>query len=384
MSLSHSPKVVTDGLVFYYDMGNTKKSWLGKPTTNLINTLLSSYTNENGCIVETRTETLNGNPIYRVTFPAGTLPRIYTTFAYTAQQYIGSIYYRVITQGSHYPALYFRESGFGTSYTSFTFTSTTWALATINYTFAAAGTSMFLLYQSNSAATTPTIIEFSMPQAETGTFATPFVNGTRSNTQAIKDLTNNRTVTANSLTYNSDLSFTFNGTNDYSTLSSSITCYNTDYTLEAWIKRNTSNSAHGIIGDLQFGWFMFYVNSSNKLVNQHKHYNPVSDTVNSVTGTTNITPGVWYHVAVTFSKTVGMKLYVNGVLDASNTDLNAFGLTETTRGPLYLGRADSFTAGTTPNYFNGSISGFRGYSGKALSALEVQRNFNALRGRFGL
>ncbi len=35
MSLSHSPKIVTDGLAFAYDMDNTKKSWNGKPTTNL-------------------------------------------------------------------------------------------------------------------------------------------------------------------------------------------------------------------------------------------------------------------------------------------------------------------------------------------------------------
>ena len=34
MSLSHSPKIVTDGLVFAYDMANTQKSWKGHATTN--------------------------------------------------------------------------------------------------------------------------------------------------------------------------------------------------------------------------------------------------------------------------------------------------------------------------------------------------------------
>ena len=36
MALSHSPKIVTNNLVLYYDMYNTKKSFLGEPTTNLI------------------------------------------------------------------------------------------------------------------------------------------------------------------------------------------------------------------------------------------------------------------------------------------------------------------------------------------------------------
>lgn len=34
MGLAHSPSVVTNGLVFYYDMNNKKKSYAGEPTTN--------------------------------------------------------------------------------------------------------------------------------------------------------------------------------------------------------------------------------------------------------------------------------------------------------------------------------------------------------------
>ena len=35
MALGHSPSIVTNGLVFAYDMGNPQKSWKGAPTTNL-------------------------------------------------------------------------------------------------------------------------------------------------------------------------------------------------------------------------------------------------------------------------------------------------------------------------------------------------------------
>ena len=36
MSLAHSPSIVTNGLVFAYDMANTQKSFKGAPTTNLL------------------------------------------------------------------------------------------------------------------------------------------------------------------------------------------------------------------------------------------------------------------------------------------------------------------------------------------------------------
>lgn len=36
MSTHSGPNNSEDGLVFYYDMANTQKSWRGKPTTNFI------------------------------------------------------------------------------------------------------------------------------------------------------------------------------------------------------------------------------------------------------------------------------------------------------------------------------------------------------------
>lgn len=44
MALSHSPSIVTNGLVFYYDMNNSQKSWRGPPTTNLVNPSWASWT----------------------------------------------------------------------------------------------------------------------------------------------------------------------------------------------------------------------------------------------------------------------------------------------------------------------------------------------------
>ena len=49
-------------------------------------------------------------------------------------------------------------------------------------------------------------------QVETGSFTTPFTSGTRSNTQALLDLTNRNTITANSLSLSTPLIGTSGGT----------------------------------------------------------------------------------------------------------------------------------------------------------------------------
>lgn len=63
MALAQSPGIVTNGLQFYYDMSNVKKSWLGMPTTNQF-TLPSGETNgfgvQNSTFTRIRTGTYGG------------------------------------------------------------------------------------------------------------------------------------------------------------------------------------------------------------------------------------------------------------------------------------------------------------------------------------
>jgi len=395
MALGHSPQTVTNGLMFYYDMGNPQKSWKGAPTTNAIQTNLNLYDKDNGCTVTQLPETFEGNPIYRVVFPAGTLPRIRTTFAYTAgQQYTGSIYYKVVSQGSHTPQLIFRENGFGTTYASVSLTGASWQRTNITHTFSGSGTSMFLLYQSSSAATTPTTIDFSMPQTELQPFATPFVNGARSNTQAILDLTNNNTVTANSLTYNADGSFGFNGTNNemhppinHSYLSSSA--------LEV-IFRSTSHGAgyKTIFGYRHNSGFSLptigslYLNSNNLSASVIA----ASQVYRTATSSVSIATNTFYHVVLNKNTSTGLlEIYVNGLLTGSQTfDAATYG--QWTAVGQFIG-ADILDIGKSTNtnsgqgwatdFFNGIIPVAKVYN-RVLTAAEVQQNFNALRGRYGL
>ena len=367
MSLNHSPQTVTNGLVFYYDMGNPQKSWKGAPTTNAIQTNLNLYDKDNGCTVTQLSETFDGNPIYRVVFPAGTLPRIRTTFAYTTgQQYTGSIYYKVITQGTHTPQLIFRENGFGTTYASVPLNSTSWQRANITHTFSSSGTSMFLLYQSNSAATTPTTIDFSMPQTELSSFATPFVNGTRSNTQAITDLTGNNTITATALTYNNDGTFSFNGTTDF--ISTNIVGNTPAFTHEVFLRPTNVTKDQMYIGYTAIG--AHYV----RIVGSQAFLSVSAGGQRTLTHPQILSNNTNYHIVSSYDG-VQLKIYVNNVLQAGpviNQPLAGWGINR-------IGRWQD----GDQRSFVGTIFNMKSYN-RALSAEEVQQNFAALRDRFGI
>jgi hypothetical protein len=387
MALGHSPQTVTNGLVFYYDMGNPQKSWKGAPTTNAIQTNLNLYDKDNGCTVTQLPETFEGNPIYRVVFPAGTLPRIRTTFAYTTgQQYTGSIYYKVIAQGSHTPQLIFRENGFGTTYTSTALTSTSWQRTNITHTFSGSGTSMFLLYQSSSAATTPTTIDFSMPQTELRSFATPFVNGTRSNTEAIIDLIGNRTATISpDLTYTNDNKFEFDGINDRILVDTQYPLsWNDPFSLEAVIRIPTGADWHDTTAGSNSGTSIVARGSYS---GSHGLLRADTQTFRFWTRTnsgsyasifSNAQYDTWYHLTGTYNGLIN-SLYVNGSL-VSSVDVVKSGIPDS--GSWQIGGGVAF-GGNTGKYGKGEIPVAKIYN-RALSAAEVQQNFNALRGRYGL
>ena len=71
-------------------------------------------------------------------------------------------------------------------------------------------------------------------QIELGTTPSPYVYGSRTNTDSLLDVTGNYTITQNNLTYNDDNTFSFDGTDDYLTLSTPITLSSSSATLSCW------------------------------------------------------------------------------------------------------------------------------------------------------
>lgn len=386
MACISGANIIQDGLVFAYDMDNDKKSWKGAPAINVIETNLSNYASDNGCTVQLLPTAIEGNSVYRVTFPAGALPRIRTNFNYTdGQQFTGSIYHRVVTQGSHTPQLIFRENGFGTTYVTISLNSQVWKRSVITHTFSSGGTSMFLLYQSNSNATSPTVIDFSMPQSELNSFATPFVNGTRSNTQAIIDLAGNNTITANSLTYNNDNTFEFDGVNNRILVNTQYPLsWNDPFSIESAIRIPTGADWH----DTTAGG-----NSGTAIVGRGSYFGSHgllrSDT-QTLSFFTRTDSGLYtsafggaqydtlYYLTGTYDGAVN-SLYVNGILVSSVTVVKS-GTPGT--GSWQIGGGVAF-GGNTGKYGKGEIPLVKIYN-RSLSANEVAQNFESIRSRYGI
>lgn len=91
---------------------------------------------------------------------------------------------------------------------------------------------------------------------------------------------------------------------------------------------------------------------------------------------TSVVANTWYHIVGTFDGS-NVRGYVNGVQDSSVGSL--YGNIVDTSINYSVGKLGTYPA----LYHNGSIAVNKIYN-RALTAAEIQQNFNALRGRFGI
>lgn len=536
MSLGHSPKVITDGLVFYYDINNKKKSWIGRPTTNTINALtsgISRYNNPGFSGGEVNTGlTYKGCPIYELTFTpqdSSYIPRLasgegfgaYHTFGSPLSAntyYLASIYFKTehplensVSQGfnngysniggwnqNNTSATRYQDDGWTRLYTQylnnengysvrvitfpgqygngtqFTVNTTSTQIINLSVTVPADGTGIndFSYFYAIVAAT-PTItvnggltgltildhgldttsytklswpsniktlanlpftyyfrvsvpstggtnvninissgfkvyttalndgkywkVTFDTTKVSVGQpiktywccpmieqhstlYPSEFVNGTRSNTQSVLDITGTNTITTNSLTYTTSGTFNFNGTSDYLSLPY-VQSNPNNFTVEAWIYHTShssdTNIGHQIVIPYSgYNAWIFSLNGPDSKLQLRNHNFSLSNTAYNISSPTGLALNTWYHVAATDNGQT-VRLYVNGSQVASIASATA-----TSNGTMttYIGSWGP----TLPNqFFSGSIPAVRIYH-RGLSAQEVQQNFNAQRGRYGI
>lgn len=178
------------------------------------------------------------------------------------------------------------------------------------------------------------------------------------------------TGTFTSVTYGSTNGGVFNfGTNAYIDCGNDPSVQITDQiTLSAWVNPSSLSTARNIINkNNNSGWryrietngaLWFYVNGN---------------LVTSASGL--ITVGNWYHLCVKGNSS-GLYGYINGILVMSNT--TAFVPADAASNNLLLG---AFGGGLET--FAGNATLFKIYN-RFLSDNEIQQNFGAHRGRFGL
>jgi hypothetical protein len=353
MSVFSGPEIANDGLVFAYDMGNLQKSWKGAPTVNYI----TSPTEE----------------MARGEF--GQYRDLAPTFnTYGLVPYSLSMDIKVNKPGN---VLVYMQNGSSTKYgfvssninatteyQRFYFNNLTPVISTPSDTAATLAT-----YTGYGSGVTPTVKNI---QLELGTFATPFVNGTRSNTQAIVDLTGRNTVTASSLTYASDGTFSFNGSGNNISIPS--VDFSSAQTIEIWLKpeendgvrRNPYNQAYGGYGTWTHepsGVINYYYGDAGANTSPYiGHTSGFSVAQNEIACvcTTRDTSTSWW--------------YKNGV--QYNSYSHGFGSLTTDNSSILIG------TGYAGSYL-GKIYAVKLYN-RALSAAEVQQNFNALRRIYGI
>lgn len=172
-------------------------------------------------------------------------------------------------------------------------------------------------------------------------------------------------------------SIVFDGVNDIvNKAAPTLVTGNSDFTKEVWLYSNYkgSSTSHPNI----LSWGNNSANNKNGLALQTDaggnaqilHWFYANDYVWSITDIT----GSWNSIVITYTAAT-LTLYINGV---NNGTKSVTGTPNVASTNLEIGFYSTF------NYaFNGNISNIKVYN-RALTATEVQQNFNALRGRYGI
>jgi hypothetical protein len=166
-------------------------------------------------------------------------------------------------------------------------------------------------------------------------------------------------------TFGTDKLFLFNGSTQYATTSNNV-LNSTAYTKCAWFQPQNLSTSNNIMSGNN-GQHAFWLAGGNKLNSGH---NGLWSTVQS---NTTLVVNQWYFGAVTFNTTTGWALYLNGLLEVTNTSTTTF-----------TGTGDVLVAAYgNANNFQGQINGAFVYN-RVLTADEILQNFNALKGKYGL
>jgi hypothetical protein len=200
----------------------------------------------------------------------------------------------------------------------------------------------------------------------------------RSSTDGLVDVKGNTTINTSTVSFDSNGFPTFDGTDDYLTITGSTGITSDTKTIEIAFKMNGSYS--------NFSPLAVYANGSSStnriwLGLQNNKFRMHGWGTDDPDGTTTISADEWYICTFSYNKsTQAMKIYTNGVLESSTTN---------SQGGVTAASNMNWSIGTVPGgwqsvtYSNVDVSIFKIYN-RILSDSEVKQNFNAYRKRFGI
>ena len=387
-----------DALVFAYDTGDTRNSYRGEPTENLLSNVDDWSSGWTGNLFSNwinATVTANAGVA-----PDGTMTASKLTGGYSRWQRINCSTSTTYTfsfwiKNIDLPIAPRIHIAFGLNGSLVNYNNTTtidlntigeWTKVSKTHTSPSSGINQMEVgveWSSNYPNSNSVLVWHAM--CEQKAHATPFVNGTRSATQGLLDLTGNETIDLSRTSFDSNADLDFDGTDDeIQIISSNWAQPGEDITVEAMVYRegysessgqyssiiNASNDATGIYS------FSFYVSPTSNRLAGWLHSGTHS---NSFDSGYVIQFNTWYHVAFTLENgdPHTVKTFVNGVEQSSSTmgsGVRFANITKTTIG-AYVDR--------NQYEWNGKIPIVKIYN-RALTPAEVKNNFNNYKGRFNL
>ena len=210
-------------------------------------------------------------------------------------------------------------------------------------------------------------------QIELKSHATPFVDGTRSTTQSLIDLTKTTDIDVSNVSFDSTGQPTFDGTDDYLPTSFTRGTLGDVLTMIAYYKfdGNTSRTYTPVFGGIDSGGgteFFIGKNSGNTNIGvQDGNYSG-----NFVQGS-SAWDGNYHQIVYTYNNGIG-KIYLDGILKSTGNFTKCNSAEE-----ILIGRE----AEGSGYWFIGDITRACVYS-KVFTAEEVLEDFNALKNRFDI
>ena len=187
---------------------------------------------------------------------------------------------------------------------------------------------------------------------------------------------NNGTL-VNGVGYNSGNlgSLTFDGVHDYVSLGTSLTNNFINITVSCWVYVVNDTGRQDIVTKYPFGngWLLYYNNTSNKFGVDGREDGSLYI---NLTSTNTFSINNWYHIVFT-KQASNWKLYVNSQLE-NDTIIGSGTISFNNNGILAIGALP-----VNNDYGKNRVAQVQIYN-KALTASEIQQNFNALRGRFSI
>jgi len=389
MGAHGGPNMVEDGMVFGYDTGNSK-SYAGEPTTNLHPNPedVSSWTGDLFGNWTRSTVTSNVSIAPDGTLTADRIGDGYGRFnssitAIPGQTYVYTVYLKNVSLTNNFGiAVAWGLNGSLVSYNGSATTvqisqisNTEWTRVTATEVAPSSGINQvqfgpcpFTGYGNPSGQT----IDVWGGMIEQKSHATPYTTGTRSATEGLIDFKDSTTLDLSNVSFDSDAQMTFDGTDDYFALPSNIRSLFSSgpVAVEIVLKKLSADQSNMVAFDVDVTrWNLNY----NEYVSGQWSFDFYD-------GTERVIPAGNYdneyvHFVLQQLADNTLEIYANGELKGSEA-----------AGPL-APNGNTVRIGSRSNgdsrYFKGELPLVRIYD-IALTAEEVQNNFNGIRNRFGI